>query len=150
MHQGWDSVRFADLLGVAMQETGLNQQSLARLAHLNAAVISRWRAGATRPTYDNVLKLTDALDEKYGPQPGRRLAFLAAAGYGPATGSAADGDDSDRQRTVRALEVLLADVEAGRVSGTQAPEILRDAVRRMASRVDGFETSERDEDRRGA
>lgn len=79
----WPADRFRVALDRILDETGLNQTEIAALVPMDPSQLSRWRSGSTRPKFDSLVALGDALRSRYprlniGPNQ-----LLEAAGYAP-------------------------------------------------------------------
>lgn len=93
------SPSLGDLIGHVLDELQITKAKLAGLVGMNPSQLSRWTTGHTKPSYESVLRLGEALAEHY-PHLGIGPAeLLAAAGYSSDT--AAHGPPSEAS-TVRA------------------------------------------------
>jgi len=111
---GWEVARFRALLDRIQSETGLSQAGLAALVPMHQSQLSRWRNGASRPTYDSLTRLGRALQERYphlgiGPEQ-----LVVAAGYSvedeapqPADHARETDPDAGAIRALEKLEKLI-------------------------------------------
>jgi len=53
-------MRGRDLIREARRRAGLSQRELARRMHTSQSVIARWESGATRPSFDTVVRIARA------------------------------------------------------------------------------------------
>ncbi|MFI7628457.1 helix-turn-helix domain-containing protein [Microbispora rosea] len=77
----WPVDQFAALIDRILDVTGLNKAQLASLAGMNPSQLSRWMSGASRPRFESVAALGEALQSRH-PEAGvgpREL--IEAAGY---------------------------------------------------------------------
>lgn len=77
----WPADRFKAFIDRILDETGLNKAQLAALVGINPSQISRWTNGSTRPRFDTLAALGQALQERFPRLDAGPLAILAAAGY---------------------------------------------------------------------
>jgi Helix-turn-helix. len=73
-----------DLIGHILAELDITKAKLAGLVGMNPSQLSRWTSGATKPSFESLVKLGEALVERY-PHLGIGPAeLLAAGGYSDA------------------------------------------------------------------
>src|SRR5437763_10781026 len=53
-------MRGGDVIREARRRAGLSQRELARRMHTSQSVIGRWESGATRPSFDTVVRVVRA------------------------------------------------------------------------------------------
>lgn len=79
--QRMDGRRLAELTRYILEDTGLSQRGLARLAGVSESQVSRWLHGDTQPKYETVQALATALARDYPGLAGVVPDLFAAAGY---------------------------------------------------------------------
>ncbi len=77
----WPVDQFAALIDRILGATGLNKAQLASIAGMNPSQLSRWIGGSTRPRFESLVTLGEALKARHpqagvGPQD-----LVRAAGY---------------------------------------------------------------------
>lgn len=77
----WPADRFKALIDRTLDETGLNKAQLAALLGINPSQVSRWTNGSTRPRFDNLVALGNALNARFPALDVSVTDVLAAAGY---------------------------------------------------------------------
>ena len=78
MHAGgWNPGALSAALS-AMQDEGLSQGDIAKLAGVNRSQVNRWARGEHRPAYDRALRLARATAAR---MPAVAARFMTAAGY---------------------------------------------------------------------
>jgi transcriptional regulator with XRE-family HTH domain len=76
-YEEWSASRFAAALG-ALEDAGLTQSRLARLAGVHRSQVNRWSRGENRPGYDPVRRLAVATWRQH---PGIARELVEASGY---------------------------------------------------------------------
>ncbi|WP_433520058.1 helix-turn-helix domain-containing protein (plasmid) [Nonomuraea sp. CA-143628] len=110
----WPADRFKALIDRTLDETGLNKAQLAALLGINPSQVSRWINGSTRPRFDNLVALGNALNARFPNLDVTVADVLAAAGYsigGPATESAPAVAHEFPKPDFSALPPNLADIQ---------------------------------------
>lgn len=62
---GWPVDRFRDLIDHILRETGLPQVQLAALVPMDQSQLSRWKSGSSKPKYESLQALGEALAQQY-------------------------------------------------------------------------------------
>jgi hypothetical protein len=79
----WPVDRFRAALDRILGETGLPQAGLAALVPMDQSQLSRWKSGSSRPKFDSLVDLGEALRAKYPSLSVGPNELLEAAGYAP-------------------------------------------------------------------
>lgn len=61
----WPVDRFRDLIDHILRETGLPQVQLAALVPMDQSQLSRWKSGSSKPKYESLQSLGEALAERF-------------------------------------------------------------------------------------
>ncbi|MFI7691711.1 helix-turn-helix domain-containing protein [Nonomuraea sp. NPDC049655] len=61
----WPVDRFRELIDHVLRETGLPQVQLAALVPMDQSQLSRWKSGSSKPKYESLQSLGEALVERY-------------------------------------------------------------------------------------
>ena len=79
----WPVARFRATLDRILSETDLNQTSLAALVPMDPSQLSRWKSGSSRPKFESLAALGEALRSKYPTLAIGPNELLESAGYAP-------------------------------------------------------------------
>jgi transcriptional regulator with XRE-family HTH domain len=79
----WPVARFRATLDRILDETDLNQSSLAALVPMDPSQLSRWKSGSSRPKFESLKALGEALRRKYPSLAIGPTELLESAGYAP-------------------------------------------------------------------
>lgn len=61
----WPADRFRDLMERILSETGLPQAQLAALVPMDQSQLSRWKSGSSKPKFESLQALGEALQAQY-------------------------------------------------------------------------------------
>lgn len=78
---GWDPDRFATKLAAIFRACNLTPTTAARLAGISRSQVSRWKHGDHQPDYENIRRLTTALEDRYAGLHDDITELLTYAGY---------------------------------------------------------------------
>lgn len=79
----WPVQRFRATLDRILDETGLPQAGLAALVPMDQSQLSRWKSGSSRPKFESLVVLGEALRAKYPSLDIGPNELLESAGYAP-------------------------------------------------------------------
>jgi transcriptional regulator with XRE-family HTH domain len=79
----WPVQRFRATLERILDETGLPQAGLAALVPIDQSQLSRWKSGTSRPKFDSLKELGEALRARYPSLQIGPNELLESAGYAP-------------------------------------------------------------------
>lgn len=128
MHGEWSPGELRAALA-AIQDQGLGQGEIAKLAGVNRSQVNRWARGENRPTYDKALRLARRIGVRH---PGLAAALMAASGY--TWDGVTEPEPEPEQAGIS--DKLRGQIEAE--AGDLAPEMIA-AVERILARERGEE-----------
>lgn len=79
----WPVERFRATLDRILDSTGLSQVGLAALVPMDQSQLSRWKSGSSRPKFESLKALGEALRRKYPSLAIGPNELLESAGYAP-------------------------------------------------------------------